>query len=64
MHSCWVSFAKTGRPTCEADGRAWPAYSPATDELMVFDNPPRIVAHYRKAQLEAQEAAQGAAIAP
>ena len=60
MHACWVGFAKTGKPTCEADGRAWPAYSPKTDELMVFDNPPRIVAHYRKAQLDAQ----GAAIAP
>ncbi|HEX3405787.1 MAG TPA: carboxylesterase family protein [Caulobacteraceae bacterium] len=64
MHSCWVSFAKTGKPTCMADGRAWPAYSPKTDELMVFDNPPRIVAHYRKPQLDAQEAAQGSAIKP
>jgi para-nitrobenzyl esterase len=63
MHSCWVSFAKTGRPTCEADGRAWPAYTPASDELMVFDDPPKIVAHYRKPQLDAQEAAQGAALA-
>ena len=64
MHSCWVSFAKTGKPTCAADGRRWPAYSPATDELMVFDNPPRIAAHYRKTQLDAQQAAQGAAIGP
>ncbi|HWF78197.1 MAG TPA: carboxylesterase family protein [Caulobacteraceae bacterium] len=64
MHSCWVAFAKTGKPTCEADGRAWPAYSPKTDELMVFDNPPRIVAHYRKAQLDAQQAAQATALAP
>jgi para-nitrobenzyl esterase len=58
MHSCWVSFAKTGRPTCAADGRAWPAYKPASDELMVFDDPPKIVAHYRKPQLDAQEAAR------
>jgi len=64
MHSCWVAFAKTGKPTCEADGRAWPAYSPKTDELMVFDNPPRIAAHYRKAQLDAQQAAQATALAP
>jgi para-nitrobenzyl esterase len=64
MHSCWVSFAKTGKPTCEVDGRAWPAYSPKTDELMVFDNPPRIVAHYRRTQLDAQQAAQGSAIGP
>ncbi|HEY1427146.1 MAG TPA: carboxylesterase family protein [Caulobacteraceae bacterium] len=62
MHSCWVSFAKTGRPACAADGRSWPGYSPRTDELMVFDNPPRIVARYRKAQLDAQQAAQGAAM--
>ena len=63
MHSCWVSFAKTGRPTCAADGHAWPAYAPASDELMLFDDPPKIVAHYRKPQLDAQEAAQGAALA-
>ena len=64
MHSCWVGFARTGKPACQADGRVWPAYSPRTDELMVFDNPPRIIAHYRKVQLDAQDAAQGAAIAP
>jgi len=64
MHSCWVSFAKTGKPACVADGRPWPAYSPKTDELMVFDNPPRIAAHYRKAQLDAQDAAHGKAPAP
>jgi para-nitrobenzyl esterase len=64
MHACWVSFAKTGRPTCEAGGRAWPAYSPARDELMLFDDPTRIVAHFRKPQLDAQQAAQGSAIAP
>ncbi len=63
MHACWVSFAKTGRPTCEADGRAWPAYGPASDELMVFDTPPRIAAHYRKAQLDAQQAAHTSASA-
>ncbi len=56
MHSCWVSFAKTGRPTCQADGRAWPGYSATCDDLMVFDSPPRIAAHYRKAQLDAQDA--------
>jgi para-nitrobenzyl esterase len=64
MHACWVSFAKTGKPTCAVDGRAWPAYAPTSDELMVFDSPPRIGAHYRKAQLDAQQAAQGSAVAP
>ena len=57
MHSCWVSFAKTGKPACEVGGRAWPAYDPETDERLDFDSPPAIVAHYRKAQLDAQEAA-------
>jgi para-nitrobenzyl esterase len=57
MHSCWVSFAKTGRPQCEVGGRVWPAYSAQTDELLQFDNPPAIVTHYRKLQLDAQEAA-------
>jgi para-nitrobenzyl esterase len=64
MHACWVGFAKTGRPTCQAGGRAWPAYAPASDQLMVFDDPPKIAAHYRKPQLDAQQAAHGNALAP
>jgi len=62
MHACWVSFAKTGTPACKADDRAWPAYDPKTDELMDFDQPSRVRQHYRKPQLDAQEAA--APIAP
>jgi para-nitrobenzyl esterase len=58
MHACWVSFAKTGKPGCAVDGTVWPQYAPARDELMQFDSPPKIVAHYRKAQLDAQTAAQ------
>jgi para-nitrobenzyl esterase len=61
MHSCWVSFAKTGKPTCAADGRAWPAYAPASDEWMVFDSPSKVVPHHRKPQLDAQQAAHAAA---
>ena len=64
MHSCWVSFAKTGKPVCGAGDPAWPAYDPTSDQLMQFDAPAAIVAHYRKAQLDAQQAAQGAALAP
>jgi len=64
MHSCWVSFAKTGTPVCGAGDPAWPAYDPTSDQLMRFDAPAAIVAHYRKGQLDAQEAAQGAALAP
>ena len=61
MHSCWVSFAKTGKPVCGAGDPAWPAYYPAGDQLMRFDATPTIATHYRKAQLDAQQAAQGAA---
>jgi para-nitrobenzyl esterase len=64
MHSCWVSFAKTAKPVCGSGDPDWPAYDPTSDQLMQFDAPPAIVAHYRKAQLDAQEAAQGPALAP
>jgi para-nitrobenzyl esterase len=64
MHACWVAFAKTGTPACGPDSPAWPAYSPATDQLMQFDTTPAVVANYRKAQLDAQQATQGTAISP
>ncbi len=35
MSSCWVSFAKTGNPTC-AGGPEWTAYDPKTDLEMTF----------------------------
>jgi len=64
MHSCWVAFAKTGKPACATGGTAWPAYAPASDALMDFDSPATIVAHYRKTQLDAQQAAAGELLAP
>jgi carboxylesterase type B len=64
MHSCWVSFAKTGKPVCGTGDPAWPAYQPATDQLMTFDAAPSVVAGYRKQQLDAQQTAQAAALAP
>ena len=64
MHSCWVAFAKTGTPTCGPSGPAWPAYNPASDQLMQFDATPAVAINYRKAQLDAQQATQGTAIAP
>jgi para-nitrobenzyl esterase len=54
-HSCWVGFAKTGRPIC-AGGQAWPAYTPAGDQLLEFGDPAGVRVHFRKAQLDAQEA--------
>lgn len=35
VHSCWAAFVKTGVPSCSG-GPAWPAYSPASDQLMLF----------------------------
>ena len=57
MHSCWISFAKTGAPACQG-GPAWPAYDAQHDQLMVFDSPTRVETGFRRAHYEAQEAAQ------
>jgi para-nitrobenzyl esterase len=54
MHACWVSFAKTGVPKCGTE--AWPAYTPAGDQLMEFGAESGVRTHLRKAQLDAQEA--------
>jgi para-nitrobenzyl esterase len=53
-HSCWVGFARAGRPDC-AGGQAWPAYTPATDQLLEFSDPAGVRTHFRKAQLDLQE---------
>ncbi|MGA0603305.1 carboxylesterase/lipase family protein [Caulobacter sp. KR2-114] len=59
-HACWVGFAKTGAPAC-AGGLAWPAYDPATDQLMEFGNDGAAIrSHFRKPQLDAQEKAAAA----
>ncbi len=54
MHACWVSFAKTGAPTCGTE--AWPAYTGASDQLMEFGATSGVRTHFRKAQLDAEEA--------
>jgi para-nitrobenzyl esterase len=56
VHSCWVAFAKTGAPAC-AGGPAWPAYSAQGDQLMEFGQTIGVRQHWRKAQLDAVEAA-------
>jgi para-nitrobenzyl esterase len=53
MHACWVAFAKSSVPSC--GGMDWPAYDPATDELMEFGAESGVRAHLRKAQLDAVE---------
>jgi para-nitrobenzyl esterase len=55
MHACWVAFAKTGAPKCGPG--AWPAYDPAKDQLMEFGALSGVRTHFRKARLDAQEAA-------
>ncbi|HXA37811.1 MAG TPA: carboxylesterase family protein [Phenylobacterium sp.] len=54
MHACWVSFAKTSAPKCGT--QAWPAYAPTTDQLMEFGASSGVRAHFRKAQLDAEQA--------
>jgi para-nitrobenzyl esterase len=54
MHACWVAFAKTGAPRC--GGEPWPAYTPARDQLMEFGAESGVRTHFRKAQLDAQQA--------
>jgi para-nitrobenzyl esterase len=57
MHGCWIAFAKGGAPTCPG-APAWPRYTRESDTLMEFDGaPPRLETHFRKTQLDAQEAA-------
>ena len=57
MHACWVAFAKTGAPRCPTP-EPWPAYTPARDQLMEFGDTVKIDTHFRKPQLDAQEAAK------
>lgn len=56
MHGCWVSFAKTGTPTC--GDAAWPAYTKAGDQLMEFGSPAGVRTNFRKAELDKAQAAE------
>ncbi len=62
-HSCWLAFARTGVPTC-AGGQAWPVYTAKSDQLLEFGDPPGVRTHFRKAQLDAQDAEMDAGAAP
>jgi para-nitrobenzyl esterase len=57
MHACWVAFAKTGAPECPTP-QPWPAYTPGGDQLMEFGETVSLRTHFRKARLDAQEAAK------
>jgi para-nitrobenzyl esterase len=54
MHACWVAFAKTSVPKC--GGQAWPAYTPAGDQLMEFGKESGVRTNFRKTQLDAVQA--------
>ena len=54
MNACWVTFAKTGKPSC--GGLDWPAYSAASDQLMEFGAASGVRANFRKAQLDQAQA--------
>jgi len=57
MHACWVSFVKAGAPKCGST--PWPAYTPARDQLFEFSAKPGVRTHFRKAELDAQQASEG-----
>jgi para-nitrobenzyl esterase len=63
VHACWVAFAKTAVPACPTPS-PWPAYQPSTDQLVVFGDKVEVVSHFRKAELDAEEAAKAALLAP
>ncbi|NOX50555.1 MAG: carboxylesterase/lipase family protein [Gammaproteobacteria bacterium] len=54
MHHCWLSFVKTGKPSCPG-APDWPAYNRDSDKLMKLNLEPKIVSGFRARQLDAQE---------
>jgi para-nitrobenzyl esterase len=56
MHSCWVSFAKAGKPSCEGVPD-WPRYTTQGDQLMELGVTPQVRQRFRRPQLDAQEQA-------
>jgi para-nitrobenzyl esterase len=56
VHSCWVSFARTGVLTC-VGGPAWPAFTGERDTLIDFDVQTTLKSHFAAARYEAQAAA-------
>lgn len=55
MHECWISFIKTGKPSCPRAPN-WPEYNRDDDQVMELTLSPRILTGYRAQQLDAQEA--------
>jgi para-nitrobenzyl esterase len=57
VHGCWVSFAKTGAPSCPG-APAWPRYNGADDTLMYFGPANSVKAHLDTDILDAVERAR------
>jgi len=58
VHSCWISFAKTGTPAC-AGAPAWPSFSAQSDETIDFTRPTTEVRKaFEKPMLDIMEAKQ------
>lgn len=55
LSSCWVAFAKAGRPACSG-GPSWPQYSPDSDALLLFAANPQVVQRFRAHALDYQQA--------
>lgn len=55
LSTCWVAFAKTGRPACTG-APTWPHYSPDSDALLLFGATPQVVQRFRANALDFQEA--------
>jgi para-nitrobenzyl esterase len=55
VRSCWVSFAKTGKPQCDG-APDWPRYTPQDDRLMELGVKAEVRKNFRKQQLDAHEA--------
>jgi para-nitrobenzyl esterase len=60
VHSCVVGFVRSGVPTCQ--GQDWPAYTPASDQLLEFGQSTRVRTNLRKLQLDAAEMQHAALI--
>jgi len=56
IHSCWVTFATSGRPACSGSP-VWPRYRPQDDQLMKLGATAQVRKNFRKTQLDAHEAA-------
>jgi len=61
IRSCWVSFARTGKPACDG-APEWPRYTRSTDQLMELGTEFVVRQNYRRRQLDAQEAAMQSTI--